>query len=370
MREIRPMKLLVNFPYVHRDRDRHGNLRLYFRRRMGEPKIRLRNEPGTAKFAAEYDVARHDAETEHISMPGHRVARAKVGTLWWLCVGYFRSQEFARLDERTQRTRRGILENALREPIAPGTEETFADFPINRLTTRTLRILRDRKALLPEAANNRVKAIRRVFAWALEQDLIENDPSRDVKRIKNATEGYHAWTIEEVQAFERQHVMGSKARLALALLLYTGVRRSDVVLLGERHIHGGWFKIEVQKNRNRKPVTVELPVLPALREVLDVTPTGSMTFLVTEYGKPFTHAGFGNWFRKRCDEAGLTRCTPHGLRKAGAVRAAENGATAHELMAIFGWLSLQEAERYTRAAQRKHLARNALHLLERRDAEA
>jgi integrase len=71
-------------------------------------------------------------------------------------------------------------------------------------------------------------------------------------------------------------------------------------------------------------------------------------------------AGFGNWFRERCDEADLPHCTSHGLRKAAATVAAENGATAHELMSICGWLTLKEAERYTRAAERKRLAERGM----------
>jgi hypothetical protein len=98
--------------------------------------------------------------------------------------------------------------------------------------------------------------------------------------------------------------------------------------------------------------------------IIAASVTGARTFLVTEYGEPFTAAGFGAWFRARCDEAGLRHCSAHGLRKAGAARAAENGATPHELMAIFGWLRLKEAERYTAAVQRR-LARNATRLLTR-----
>jgi len=109
---------------------------------------------------------------------------------------------------------------------------------------------------------------------------------------------------------------------------------------------------------------------PELTRIIEATPSSELTFLTTEYGKPFTAAGFGGWFRDRCDEAGLPHCSAHGLRKAGAARAAENGATAHELMAIFGWLTLKEAERYTAAAQRRRLAKNATRLLARPTDEA
>ena len=84
---------------------------------------------------------------------------------------------------------------------------------------------------------------------------------------------------------------------------------------------------------------------------------------MTAFGKPFTAKGFGNWFRKRCNEAGLRHCAFHGLRKAGATIAAENGATEHQLMAIYGWESPKQAALYTRKANRKRLAGDAMHLL-------
>ena len=108
-----------------------------------------------------------------------------------------------------------------------------------------------------------------------------------------------------------------------------------------------------------------IPVIAELQAVLDVAPAG-MTFLITEQGRPFTPAGFGGWFRRRCNEAGLRELSAHGLRKAAATRLAEHGATAHELVAWFGWTTLREAERYTRAANRKTLAQGVAHKLKGR----
>jgi len=48
-------------------------------------------------------------------------------------------------------------------------------------------------------------------------------------------------------------------------------------------------------------------------------------------------------------------CTAHGVRKAGATVAAENGATAHQLMAMFGWDTLKQAEVYTKAANQRRV---------------
>lgn len=355
----------VKYRYVLEDVDRHGNVRLYFRRR-GQPKIRLRAKPGTAEFAAEYEAAlKGKCSVE--AVPGPRLAREF--TWRWLCEKFFASGEFRTLDPQTQRTRRAILESTFDEPRAPGAKEIYADFPIDRMTTHALSVLRDRKGDLFEAGNMRVRAIRRVFNWALKQQppLVRTNPARDVTYLRRATEGHHCWTANEIKQFEDRHRTGTKARLALALFLYTGQRRSDVVRLGRQHVtRPGWLRFTQYKNRNRNPVTLEIPILPVLQKEIAAAPTGDLTFLVTEYGRPFTIKGFGAKMRQWCDEADLPkRCTAHGLRKAGAVRAAENGATAHQLMSIFGWLTLAEAERYTRAVRQKVMAGEAMELLAR-----
>ena len=228
-------------------------------------------------------------------------------------------------------------------------------------------MLRDRKASVPEGANSRLKGIRQVFSWALEAKIqgIAYNPTRDVPYLKRKGTGWHSWTVEEIEQFEASHAIGTKARLALALLIYTGQRRSDVVRFGRQHFRKGWLHFTQAKNQNRTPVNIEIPILPALQAIIDKSPVGDLTFLVTEFGKPFTANGFGNKMRRWCNAAGLTHCSAHGLRKASAVIAAENGATEDQLMAIFGWLTPKQAAHYTKAARRRKLAGDAMALLER-----
>jgi integrase len=360
------VKIDVEYPYVCKDRDRHGNVRFYFRRK-GHKKVRIRGTPGTAEFQAAYDAAKSETDRRKALRPPADPG-PKPGTLRWLCVRYFGSTDFKQLDPSTQTVRRRVLDHICNEPIAPGMTETYADFPLSRLTAKAVRVLRDRKDGLPEAANVRIKAIRRLFTWAMEDEVpgVTSNPARDVKYLRGRQGGHHSWTVDEVEQYEKRHPVGTTARLALALLLYTGQRRSDVVLFGKQHVRNGWLRFTQHKNRNRKPITLDLPILPALQEIIDASRTGDLTFLVTEYGQPFTANGFGNKMRQWCDEAELPECTAHGLRKAGATIAAENGATAHQLMSIFGWLTLKEAERYTRAAEQKRLAAGAMRLLERK----
>jgi integrase len=348
------------------DLDRHGNVRIYYRAK-GKRKARIRGTPWTPEFMAEYDAAK-GVKTSVTSR-----SRTALPSTWrWLCIRYFAEcADYLRLDPRTQRVRRQILEGTFDEPVAPASSRFFRDFPLSRMTADAVEVLRDRKLDFPEGANSRVKAIRAVFKWAVRKKgsdgrpLAPTNPARDVPYLKsNNPSGYHTWTLEEVHQYEEHHPIGTKARLAYALLLLFGQRRSDVTRLGRQHVRGNTITFTQYKGRNREPKQLTLPILPALQEVIDSTPCGDLTFLVNDLGRPFTDAGFGNKFREWCDQAGLHHCTAHGLRKAGATIAANNGATAFQLMAIFGWSSLSMAEKYTRKANQERLARSAMHMLE------
>lgn len=342
---------IARYRYVQELTDRHGHKRLYYRRK-GYPRATLRGPIGSAEFIADYNAAatRLDATPTSPTRPIQ-------GTWRWLCCAYLASVDFKALDQRTQRVRRRALELTWDEPAPNSAAVTYAQCPIERLDARLIRTLRDRKADTPEAANMRVKAIRAVFTWACEADHVAGNPGREVKFLKSKRQGgFHAWDDAEIARFEERHPVGTKARLALALLLFTGQRRSDVVAFGRQHVKAGWLHFVQHKNRNRNPVTLQLPILPELQSIIDRSPTGDLTFLVTEFGKPFTHGGFGNWFADRCREAGLRDCSAHGLRKASARRLAEWGATTEQIKAWCGWRTAKEADRYLREVNQRKLA--------------
>ncbi|MGB8561094.1 MAG: tyrosine-type recombinase/integrase, partial [Pseudolabrys sp.] len=138
--------------------------------------------------------------------------------------------------------------------------------------------------------------------------------------------------------------------------LYTAQRRGDVVRMGRQHLRDGVITVRQQKTG----AELEIPAHAELRSAL-AGAADNLTFLLTEKGRPFTPAGFGNWFRDRCREAGLPKnCAAHGLRKAACRRLAEAGCTVHQIAAISGHQSLREIERYTKAVDQARLAREAM----------
>ena len=338
--------------FVSRDVDRHGNLRLYFRR--DGKKVRLRGPENSPEFFEDYGRALGGKAVA----PSHSAAKPQPakGSFRDLCVGYFGSAEFRRLAPRTQRVRRQILDRFC-EKNGDG-EKPYAEMQPYHLKVR-----RDDMADHPEAANGMLKAVRQVYKYAKESRGFDRNPAADVKYFPESPDGFHTWTPEEIARFKDVHPVGTPARLALTLALHTGQRRADLVALGPHNIvvKAGreWLAFTQTKNRKRNPVHLQIPMSDELQTVIDATGTGNGAFLTTAFGKPFTSNGFGNRFRKWCVDASLPHCSVHGLRKAAAARLAEQGCTEHEIMAITGHRTSKEVIRYTKAAEQARRAENA-----------
>jgi integrase len=142
----------------------------------------------------------------------------------------------------------------------------------------------------------------------------------------------------------------------MAVLIFTVLRRGDAVRLGRQHERDGEFVIIPDKTRRngKMPVRVTIPILPPLRQ----GPVGEVTYICGANGRPLTKESFGNDFRDAARAAGVNK-SAHGLRKIAATRMAENGASASELNAVFGWVGLRMASLYTQGADRARPSRRA-----------
>jgi integrase len=320
-----------------------GKRRVRFRK--GSFSTYLIGIPWSDDFMRQYAAALEGVAVERTSEVG--ASRTIPGSFDALCVSYYRSPEFQALKASTQAVRRNVIERF---------REEHGKKPIARLGRAHIKEIIGRKSATPEAANNLLKVLRVLLRHAVEIDMVETNPAIDVRRYASKGEGIHTWTAREVAQFEMRHPVGSRARLALELLLNTGQRRSDVVRMGWQHVSGD--EIAVRQEKTDEPLMI--PMHPKLLEALTAVPRTNLTFLMTERGAPFAAAGFGNWFRDRCDEAGLPQCSAHGLRKLMATRLAQAGCSLHQVMAITGHRSMSEVARYTKAADQPRLARQAM----------
>jgi integrase len=330
--------------------DRHGKRRVRFRK--GAFSIYLTGTPWSDDFMRQHAAAMDGLKVQATEIGA---SRTKAGSFDALCVSYYRSPEFRGLKPSTQVMRRNIIER-FRAARAPNAAETYGSKPVKRLKRSHISDIIGAKADTPEAANNLLKVLRVLLDYAVGQDIIDSNPAAGVKKYRSQGEGFHTWSEGEIAAFEAHHAVGTKARLALALLLYTAQRRGDVVRMGWQHVTDD--AIAVRQEKTDSPLLVALH--PKLLRVLASVPRTNLTFLVTEKGAPFTSAGFGNWFRDRCNEAGLPQCAAHGLRKAETVRLVEAGCSNEQIKAITGHRSDSALAPYKRGADQRRLSRQAL----------
>jgi integrase len=324
--------------------DRNGKRRVRFRWR-GVSRY-LTGIPWSDDFMRQYAAALEAEQASHTQVGAS--LRTLRGSFSALCVSYYGSPEFRSLAASTQRVRRNILERFRTE---------HGHRPLKDLQRAHIRSIIGAKARTPEAANYLLKTLRVLLNFAIEIGMIASNPALRVMRYRSANvEGYHTWSEDEITQFTAAHAPDSKAHLALMLALHTGQRRGDIVRMGWQHVRGERISVCQQKTGRR----LAIPLHPELACALAAAPGNNLTFLVTEFGAPFTAAGFGNWFRDRCNEAGLPQCSLHGLRKAACRRLAEAGCSANEIAAISGHASLREVARYTAAASQQHLAEQAL----------
>lgn len=326
----------LKIKYLHTYTDRHGRQRIYYNR-PGHKKIPLPGPIGSPEFLAAYEKAKG-------SKP-KLLPKVIPDSYRDLLNHYYASPEFLNLASSTQKDRRRVYEK----------QAQWFDNPVRDMTRADAKECLGKFAHKPGAGNKFLKYFKTLWNFAVEIEMINSNPLARLKGFKPG-KGFHSWEESEIQQFEARHPIGSKARLAMALMLYTGQRRSDVVKMGWQNVIDDSINVTQQKTGT----DLSIPIHPALWAVLDFIPKGQPTFLQTEWGKPFAVAGFGNWFRERCNEAGLPQCSSHGLRKAMARRLAEAGCSNQVIKSITGHSQDKEVSHYTKGASQKKLAKQAI----------
>jgi integrase len=332
-------------PHLHREITRHGKAVWYVRIGKGR-RVRLRGEFGTPDFGVEYQAAVTGAPRSTVK------GAPAVGSLAWLVGRYRETSAWAALSTGTRRQR----ENIFVQVLAGAGEQ-----PFGKITAQTIVAGRERRARTPDQARHFLDAMRGMFRWALAAKLVKSDPTAGVENPpRKKGDGFIPWTEEHVASYERRWPIGTRQRVWLDVLLYTGLRRGDAVRFGRQHVRDGVGTIKTEKSGFT--VAVTLPILPVLARTLEAGPCGDLTFIAGERGQPLTKESFGNVFRDACRAANVPG-SAHGVRKIAATRAANHGATVAQLEAIFGWSGGTMASHYTRSADRQRLALEAMHKL-------
>jgi integrase len=334
----------IKLRYVNEFIDRHGRIRFYFRR-PGSRNVRLPGLPGSIEFMSAYQAALATVAPPPPSP--HHVIR---GSLADVTAGYFRSAAFANLEVSSQEHYRTVLRPIL---TAHG-HRLVRELP----KTAARNIIEAIGATRPGMANLTRAALSQVMGYAIATGVRTDDPFSGLPRYRLGT--HHTWTDAELGQFERRWPLGSRERLAFALLLYTAQRGGDVVKMVRNDIADGYIRVSQDKARKGTTNELMIPIHPALAKALKAGPVVGMQHVITDArGRPLR--GLTRLIETAAQRAGLpAHCKAHGLRKAALRRLAEAGSTTKEIAAVSGHRSLAEIERYTSRADQARLATSAV----------
>lgn len=337
MRRRNPFPGVGNQPII----DRHGRKRWRLRKTVKGRKIDtyLPGAYGSAEFRAAFDMAINPSE--------QKPNEATPETFDHVITNYLKSKSFRTLAASTCNAKRRRLD-AIRQLIGKARLADLEAYHIENMM--------DRKGG-PTAANRLHKELAEMYRHAQKKlGYKGTHPTDQVELRKVKSTGFHTWTHEEIHRFREHHETGTKARLAFELILGTGASRQDACAMGRQNIKGPniWYR----RGKTGQDVTLPLNMLPELLDELRLVPTDQVQFF------NYTVESFGNWFAEQCEQAKLPKhCRAHGLRKYGATRLAERGATEFQIMAFLAHKDPREARRYVQAANRTKLAADALSLL-------
>jgi integrase len=334
----------VRIAYVNTYRDRHGKVRHYFRRRGCKPVV-LPGAPGSAEFMEAYKLAIGGGPARH--------GPSSAGSVGFLIASYLKSPDFANLKPSSQRLYRIVLDHF----GSMHGHRMVHDMPRPKVAAYIHAIGAEKPAM----ANLTRSVLQKLLSYAVQAGYRNDNPVTAIKNYKSGTR--HTWNDDELAAFEARWPLGTRERLAYALLLHTGQRGGDVVKMRRADVSSGMIAVVQQKTG----AALSIPIHTALSDALKATPAKGLHLIGDEAGRPINHGQLLRLMKRAAKAAGLpAHCVPHGLRKAQMRRLAEHGASAKQIAAISGHKTLREIERYTAAADQKELARGAISKLPNR----
>lgn len=365
-----------------RTTNRHGTRIIFYQSAKGASKIRLHSPENTPEFWQEYQNAIKGAvaSVPMTQATGVGVKTVVPNSLRWLFGRHMASPYYLSLEPKNRLKRSRYLERVCNSKH-PETGRKRGDLAFASMEKVNVVAIRDDFAVSAgyAAADVIVTAIRVCYSWAMDAGLTKTNPASGVARIWDDADGFYTWTPADMEAFEKRHPIGTKARLAYSLMLYAGVRPSDCYRIGPQHNRDGALRFTEFKGSHSKvlgkyrpkPKARILSVPSQLAAVIAATPletprrnnVATLLYVLNAWGEPYTETAFYKQFKTWCKLAGVAHCSAHGIRKGGATEIAEAGGTAHDLMGMYGWSRLAQAERYTKKADRVKLANRAQGLL-------
>lgn len=315
-------------------------------------RIRIYAQPGHPEFETQYYAARVGDQPSPLKEASDY---ARSGSIAWLKAKYLEHLEkrvtAGLSSHKTLKKKRNLLSR-----FTPETDR-IAIIPTPKLIE-----MRDKMMATPSQADAFIEAVSVMYDWGIKAGHISTNTAKGIDRIYVKGGGADPWSASDVKAYFKRHRIGTKAHVCLSILLWTGCRIEDTLVLGRQHecIIKGVEAIR-WKPLKKNSTEVAIPLMPMLKESVRAPTVQGMTYLVGRGGKPYASGdSASSTFKQWCRQAGLGHLSAHGVRKALAELLVELGCTEYEIMAILGHSESRTTQIYTRGAERWRLAKTAM----------
>lgn len=308
-----------------------------------------------------------------ITKPERGAAPIIEQSLAWLCRQFMASAQVKALKPVT----RGRFDDALRRLCSvpwpkAGPGAVVGDAAFASVRKEHMLKIRSHFAHVPAAADYVIKATRAMYYWAEECGYSTTvNPAARMGSLWQG-DGIPPMSYEEHERLCTYYPTGTKQRLAIDLILFSGVRCCDLHMLGPQHRRGGWLHWTEEKGKDSKALkrrgkgnkSREWKVHSELAASISATPHGLRHFIVREDGQPYNSAArLSEAIRKWFKAAGVKK-SAHSARKLGAVVIADAGGDIVLVRDYLGHASFAEAEIYIRNRDRRRASQRAIELMD------
>jgi integrase len=350
---VRAAAVKVEYPGLLCEPLPSGAIRYRVRPRGDRVKrIRIHAAPGEEDFQRQYLAARRGEQPEPLKKASDYAIPKSIS---WLVNSYFEYlQERVKAgttSHKTLKKKRNLLNRLLDDP------DRVMLIPQEKLIS-----MHDAMGATPAQADAFIEATAVMYDWAVKRKHVRSNPARGIDRVYEKGDGAKPWRAADVKAFFAKHKPGSKAHVAMSILLWTGCRIEDTTMLGRGHectIDGvpalRWQPLKKGSSE------VSVPLLAPLRDATRAPKVQGATYLLGRGGEPYASGDSASaMFKRWCQQAGLKELSAHGVRKGLGELLAEMGCTQYEIMAIHGHSEAKTSEVYTRRVERWRLALKAM----------
>lgn len=343
----------VEYPGLLKEELPSKNFR-YRVRPKGDPKRRILIHcgPEHEEFQKQYLAARRGEKPDPLKKAHEYATPRSIGWLVNIYFEYLKERVKAgTTSAKTLKKKRNLLNRLLADP------DKVMEIPREKLIE-----MQDAMGSTPAQADAFIEAIAVMYDWAVERKYVRENTARGVKSVYRKGDGATPWKAADVKKFFAAHPEGTKAHVAMYVLLWTGCRIEDLTILGrsfECVIDG----IEALRWTPLKKGSSEvcIPLFAPLKEATRAAKVQGQTYLLGKGGKPFASGDSASaMFKRWCSQADLGHLSAHGVRKGLAEVLAELGCSQYEIMAILGHSEAKTSEVYTRRVERWRLAKTAL----------